>query len=232
MRVDEMPSLRQSIQELWDLAHAAGLDPLPTHFEVVPATILFEIAAYGLPGRFSHWAHGKAYHLMKRQYEYGLMKYFELVVHSDPAQAFLLESNDLLTNKFVVAHVLGHTDFFHHNAHFCGVDRGVADRAVLHAQRLRAHAFAHGVVAVEGFLESLLALEEHVDPWAGPSDPSPAAAPGPEERTDLLLYLWRHAPKLSDWQRDALAMVREEALYFRPQLRTKIMNVTWWERTG
>ena len=38
-----------------------GLDPFPTHFEVVPATMMYEFGAYGIPGRFSHWTHGKAY---------------------------------------------------------------------------------------------------------------------------------------------------------------------------
>lgn len=43
---------------------------------------------------------------------------------------------------------------------------------------------------------------------------------------DLLLFLGRHG-KLSDWERDVVEMVREESLYFLPQVETKIMNEGW-----
>lgn len=43
---------------------------------------------------------------------------------------------------------------------------------------------------------------------------------------DILGFLIDHAP-LERWQRDILAMVREEAYYFAPQRMTKIMNEGW-----
>jgi stage V sporulation protein R len=43
---------------------------------------------------------------------------------------------------------------------------------------------------------------------------------------DVLWFLLEHAP-LRDWQRDVLAMVREEAYYFAPQRLTKVMNEGW-----
>ena len=90
----------------------------PVNFELVPATIMYEFGAYGLPGRFSHWSRGKAYYRMKTEYDYGLSKIYELVVNTNPSYAFLMEQNDLLQNKVVVAHVLGHTDFFKNNIYF------------------------------------------------------------------------------------------------------------------
>jgi stage V sporulation protein R len=44
---------------------------------------------------------------------------------------------------------------------------------------------------------------------------------------DLLLFSADHAPNLDDWQRDIVHMVRSEALYFLPQMQTKIMNEGW-----
>ena len=79
-----------------------------TGFEVVPATMVYEFGAYGIPGRFSHWTHGKAYFHMKTMYDYGLSKIYELVINANPSQAFLLDTNDHLENKMVMAHVLGH----------------------------------------------------------------------------------------------------------------------------
>lgn len=44
----------------------------------------------------------------------------------------------------------------------------------------------------------------------------------PEE--NLLLFLERYAPKLEDWQRELLRIVRNTAQYFYPQRQTKMMN--------
>ncbi len=107
--------LENAIEKIWEIARRMGLDPYPVHFELVPATIMYEFGSYGLPGRFSHWSHGKAYYRMKTEYDYGLSKIYELVVNTNPSYAFLMEQNDILQNKVVVAHVLGHTDFFKNN---------------------------------------------------------------------------------------------------------------------
>jgi stage V sporulation protein R len=42
----------------------------------------------------------------------------------------------------------------------------------------------------------------------------------------VLLFLLENAP-LERWQRDILAIIREEAYYFAPQAQTKIMNEGW-----
>jgi stage V sporulation protein R len=43
---------------------------------------------------------------------------------------------------------------------------------------------------------------------------------------DVMLFLVEHAP-LDEWQRDVLAIAREEACYFAPQGQTKILNEGW-----
>lgn len=43
---------------------------------------------------------------------------------------------------------------------------------------------------------------------------------------DVLLYILNYIP-LKPWQANVLSMVREEALYFRPQAMTKVMNEGW-----
>jgi stage V sporulation protein R len=44
---------------------------------------------------------------------------------------------------------------------------------------------------------------------------------------DLLYYLAEFSPGLEDWQRDIVSIVREESLYFFPQIETKIINEGW-----
>ena len=42
----------------------------------------------------------------------------------------------------------------------------------------------------------------------------------------MLGFLLEHAP-LERWERDVLAVIRDEAYYFVPQMQTKIMNEGW-----
>jgi stage V sporulation protein R len=253
--------LESWIERIWDQARAFGLDPYPTHFEIVPATIMYEFGSYGLPGRFSHWTHGRAYHQMKTMYDYGLSKIYELVINTNPCYAFLMEANSPLENKLVVAHVLAHCDFFRHNAFFQRTNRQMLETASVNAERIRRYEFDHGTLEVERFLDAVLSIEEHVDPVELPRDrpggehEKPAGArqtayddlfslgrreespPARSERRpkrvpaepqrDLLGFLMEHSSELEEWQRDVIAIVRQERLYFVPQMRTKILNEGW-----
>lgn len=44
---------------------------------------------------------------------------------------------------------------------------------------------------------------------------------------DVLLFILEHGHHLADWQQDVLSIVRNEMLYFWPQIETKIMNEGW-----
>ncbi len=259
MADQELDQLEANIARAWDLAIAMGLDPYPVNFEVVPATIMYEFGAYGLPGRFSHWTRGKAYYRMKSSYDFGLSKIYELVINTNPSYAFLLENNSVLENTFVAAHVFGHTDFFKHNAYFAHTSRNMVDKASASAERLRKYEFEQGRLEVERFLDAVLAIEEHVDynlrirptpdepaltqsatPYedlwsldkehrdkiAEQQRPKPRTFPT-EPQKDFLLFFAEHASGLEQWQRDILLIVRDEMLYFVPQMQTKVMNEGW-----
>jgi stage V sporulation protein R len=159
----EVAELSKAIEQCWQLAHENGLDPYPTHFEIVPPEIMYEFGAYLIPGRFSHWTHGKAYYRMKTSYDYGLSKIYELVINSNPSYAFLMEANSMWQNKMVIAHVLGHTDFFKNNAYFAHTNRQMVDTASLHAERISKYEYEHGTQEVEKFLDAVLSIEEHID---------------------------------------------------------------------
>ena len=47
-----------------------------------------------------------------------------------------------------------------------------------------------------------------------------------EPQKDLLQFLMRFG-RLEEWQKDIIAMVREESYYFVPQIQTKVMNEGW-----
>src|SRR5690349_21188047 len=159
----ELERLRDGIDAAWEEARNFGLDPFPTHFELVPASVMYEFASYSLSGRFSHWTHGKAYHRQKMQYDLGLSKIYEMVVNTNPSYAFLMGMNDLLQNTFVAAHVFGHTDFFKNNAYFQHTSRRMIDKVGIHAERIAKYEFDHGKAEVERFLDAALSIQEHID---------------------------------------------------------------------
>src|SRR5437667_4294325 len=159
----DLERLRDGIDAAWDEARKFGLDPFPTHFELVPAAIMYEFASYGLPGRFSHWTHGKAYYRQKMQYDLDLSKIYEMVVNTNPSYAFLMEMNNLLQTTFLVRHVFGHTDFFKNNAYFQHTSRRMIDKVSIHAERIARYEFDHGNAEVERFLDAVLSIQEHVD---------------------------------------------------------------------
>jgi stage V sporulation protein R len=249
--------LERSIEEIWQIALDMGYDPYPINFEVVPVHVIYELGAYSLPARFSHWTFGRDYHRQKTSYEYGYSKIYEIVFNTDPCQAFLMDSNSMTSHKLTIAHVIGHCHFFKHNDYFAHTDRQMIEKVRLHRDRIAQYEQEFGWREVENFLDAVMCIEEHFDPTSprlktGPirnadgsrSDgqrnteyddiwkimgedaaPKPKSRKFPEEpEKDVLLFLATYGRDLEEWQRDIIAMVREEMLYFLPQMRTKIMN--------
>lgn len=160
----EQTELERWMEIIWDTATEMGLDPYPTHFEVVPQHVIYELGAYGLPARFSHWTFGRDYHRQKTSYEYGMSKIYEIVFNTDPCQAFLVEDNSMLSHKFVCAHVLGHCHFFKHNSYFQHTNRRMIEEMRLHAERIHEYEQEFGSRQVEEFLDMVMTIEEHFDP--------------------------------------------------------------------
>ncbi|GAA4836429.1 stage V sporulation protein SpoVR [Paenibacillus vulneris] len=66
---------------------------------------------------------------------------------------------------------------------------------------------------------------DNVPSKPAPKEETPKFPAKPEK--DIMLFIEEHAPYLTDWQRDIMTMLRDEMLYFWPQLETKIMNEGW-----
>lgn len=49
----------------------------------------------------------------------------------------------------------------------------------------------------------------------------------PEPEKDIIWFIQQFSTVLEDWQRDMMSMLRDEMLYFWPQIETKIMNEGW-----
>lgn len=160
----EITNLEKAVEQIWEIALKFGLDPFPTNFEIVPASVMYEVGSYALPGRYSHWTFGKAYHRMKTMYDFGLSKIYEVVINTNPSYGFLMETNSPVQNKMVIAHVLGHVDFFKNNVYFSKTNRRMVESVSAHTRRIMEYEFKYGRRTVENFLDAVLAIEEHIDP--------------------------------------------------------------------
>lgn len=275
-KVRELEAMRREARRL---AESVGLDPAPVIFGVVDHDQLNEYSAYdGFPERFPHWSFGMSYDYFRKRSTYSGWWTYELVLNTDPAIAYLRESNTPVENKGVMVHVYGHVDFFKHNRWFSKTPKDMIKMMHTHAQRIEEYMNKHGVAQVESFIDRALSIQYEIDQyapfikrrWRHPleneaengREREPKRIPVKRDymdrfvnppawvekrrtklqkqhsqrlrdetelakpQKDLLAFLVKHG-RLEDWQKDILAMVREESLYFVPQMQTKIMNEGW-----
>ncbi|WP_141335151.1 SpoVR family protein [Paenibacillus sp. tmac-D7] len=95
-----------------------------------------------------------------------------------------------------------------------GIGAAEADRAPAKERKERTFGY-----------EDLWDLDKPKQPQSK-AEEAPSKFPAKPEK-DLLLFIEEYSPYLKEWQRDILTMLRDEMLYFWPQLETKIMNEGW-----
>ena len=179
-------SLQGYTEGLEQLARRLGLDHYPVDFELAPASLMIEIAVYGLPVRMPHWSFGVRYiHQLVRQ-SMGHSRIFEVMFPGDPCRAYLMDGNTLAENTLVTAHVIGHADFARNNALFARFHRmaggNIIGMAATHARRIDQAIAEFGLERVEGVLDAALALESHVDVDRDlHRERYPARAPAPKD---------------------------------------------------
>jgi stage V sporulation protein R len=181
------PELNEAKKQIRAQAQSYGLDFPTVIFEMCDYETMNQIAAYGgFPQRYPHWRFGMEYERLRKQHFYGLGRIYEMVINNDPCYAYLQESNPLVDQKLVIAHVYGHADFFKHNLWFAQTNRKMMDEMANHATRVRKHIERLGQDVVEQWLDVCLSLEDLIDPHSmfmnrGPLERS--AAPTEAEQT-------------------------------------------------
>ncbi len=156
--------LRTLKEEIEGYARGYGLDFYETIFEVIDADDLNEIAAYGgFPTRYPHWSFGMQYEELKKGYDYGLSKIYEMVINNDPCYAYLMRCNHTVDQKLVMAHVYGHCDFFKNNAYFSHTSRKMMDEMANHGSRVRRYVEKYGEDEVEKFLDVCQSIDDLID---------------------------------------------------------------------
>jgi stage V sporulation protein R len=160
--------LPPDLQAAWDkidgYAKGFGLDYYPIIFEVLDYKTLYEIAAYGgFPIRYPHWRFGMEFEQLAKGYTYGLSVIYEMVINTNPSYAYLLEGNEMVTQKMVMAHVTAHVDFFKHNMWFAPTNRKMLDEMANHSSRIQRLINRYGQEQIEDFIDVCLSLDNLID---------------------------------------------------------------------
>ncbi len=266
MNDSDIRKLNEADSLIREIGAEFGLEFLPQEFDIIPAQKMLEIMAYRLPVNYSHWSFGRDYEMERTKYQHGFSVPYEVVFNSDPARAYLMETNPLPVQVLVMAHVYAHNDFMKNNRHFQATRRDMITSASEAAQRFRRYEEDYGREAVEKLLDAGMAIEWNIDPdelispeteaetrerlygWSGhlpvegrfddlitkkksvsrEEKRTLRRKTPPEPTMDILKYVIENSPLLSlEWQKDVLSTVRNQALYFLPYRRTKIMNEGW-----
>src|SRR5712671_7145866 len=152
-------------KQIREQARSYGLDFFNVIYGMCDYEQVNQIAAYGgFPQRYPHWRFGMEYERLRKQHFYGLGRIYEMVINNDPCYAYLQESNPLIDQKLVIAHVYAHSDFFKNNYWFSRTNRKMMDEMANHSTRVRRHIEKHGQETVEHFIDACLSVEHLIDP--------------------------------------------------------------------
>lgn len=207
-------------------AEESGLDFYPQEFEIISYKDMIAYEAYvGMPSRYPHWSFGKAYDRSESLYKYNLTGLpYEMVINSNPCLAYLMKDNTLLLQILTMAHVYGHNDFFKNNRLFKeGTNASYAiEMFKNHADMIREYVNdpSIGYEEVEKILNTAHAIKFQTVRTVGIKKTEE------ECKDDIIAFIINHGT-LEEWQKNVLNVVRNETLYFIPQIETKIMNEGW-----
>ena len=214
-----------------DTAERFGLDTYPNQLEIITAEQMMDAyASVGMPVNYRHWSYGKEFIATEKNYKRGHMGLaYEIVINSNPCISYLMEENTMAMQALVIAHAAyGHNSFFKGNYLFrMWTDAASIIDYLVYAKNYVAECEErHGLDAVESFLDSCHALQNHgVDRYRRPSRKSLAQELA--ARKDREAYaqaqvndMWRTLPKRAEKAEEAAGARRfpeepqENLLYF------------------
>jgi stage V sporulation protein R len=143
------------------IAAELGFAMPPITYHLLRATEIYDIASRGLPGRYSSSRFGAIYSQQHGDYRMGRSRIYELIVNTDPVNAYLLDGNSIVAQTLVIAHCAGHAWFFGNNRWFDSTDRAILPRVRSAAERVDGYMAAFGRDRVEDYIDACEAIAVH-----------------------------------------------------------------------
>ena len=236
-----------------ELAKSHGLDWYPIHYEVCDYySMIGHMAYHGMPTHYGHWSHGKSFERTHQMYNLGQEGLpYELIINSDPSIAYLMRENPAYLQILIMAHCVGHSDFFKNNRMFQSTRPGTVIQRFRNAKK-RIQSYVEdptiGIELVEKVLDAAHAIQFQTNRYPGKqlshkelklkyTNLIKTDTTGKyknfdinkiplEKNYDILKFLVTHS-SAEPWKKDCMEIVRDQADYFIPQMQTKIMNEGW-----
>tara|TARA_Y100000034_G_scaffold135211_1_gene206139 strand:- start:1559 stop:2863 length:1305 start_codon:yes stop_codon:yes gene_type:complete len=245
--------------EEWDdkiceIAQKNGLDWFPITYEVCDYfSMIGHMSYHGMPTHYGHWSYGKAFERTHTMYNMGVEGLpYELIINSNPSIAYLMRENPFYLQILIMAHCVGHSDFFKNNRMFQNTrPESVVGRFRNAKKRIQSYIEdpSIGIEEVETVLDAAHSVQFQTyrygqkrcchdelvkkytnkiknDETGEYSDFDITNVPL-EPDYDILGFIIENDPKMPEWKSDILEIVRDESRYFLPQMQTKIMNEGW-----
>ncbi len=244
-----LKDLEEWDEKICSIAKQNNLDWYPITYETCDYyEMLGNMAYHGMPTHYGHWSYGKSFELQHSQYQHGMSGLpYELIINSDPCISYLMLENPLYLQILIMAHCVGHSDFFKNNRMFKYTRADTVVPRMRNAKK-RIQSYIEdpsiGVEKVEKVIDACHAisyqvpryptnisvLSEDYHEWQleNKSNKEVDIEKLPHEKTyDLMGFISSFGDIKEDWKKDVIEIIRDEAYYFIPQIRTKIMNEGW-----
>ena len=237
-----------------DIAVEKGLDWFPITYEICDYfSMIGHMTYHGMPTHYDHWSYGKSFERTRTMYNAGMEGLpYELIINSNPSIAYLMRENPSYLQVLIMAHCVGHSDFFKNNRMFKDTrPDSVVPRFRAAKKRIMSYVEdpSIGIAEVEEVLDAAHALQfqvyrygqkrkSHKELCQKYSELIKNDEEGEyygidlnrkplEPDYDILGFICETAINMPEWKRDVIEIVRDSADYFRPQIQTKIMNEGW-----
>lgn len=156
--------LKKLIPDIFKACTEFGLDFYPTIIQMLSYDEISEIAAYGgFPNRWPHWKWGMEYEELQRGYEHNMHRIYEMVINTNPCYLYCLNSNSIVDNVTVIAHALGHNDFFKNNIYFTPTNQNMMNVLANNGNTIRKYMARWGKERVTEFIDHCLRIETLID---------------------------------------------------------------------
>ena len=249
-----MTDLEKWDRKISKLAESYGLDWYEIDYEMCDYYDMIGNMAYtGMPSHYKHWSFGKSFERTHFFYNVGVSGLpYEMIINADPSISYLMRENSTYMHILTMAHCIGHSDFFKNNNTFKDTDaKNVIGRFKNAANRIKAYMEdpSIGIENVENILDAahsikfqcdrnlmncrntslsrgrlLKKIKEDKDGKYQDFDIEKIPL---EPDYNVLKFIRDNSRNLEEWEKDVISIVIEEANYFIPQAKTKIMNEGW-----
>jgi stage V sporulation protein R len=206
----------------------------------------------GMPAHYSHWSYGKSFERTHQMYNAGAEGLpYELIINSNPSIAYLMRDNPLYLQILIMAHCVGHSDFFKNNRMFAKTRPDTVIQR-FRAAKKRIQGYVEdphiGIDQVEAVIDACHSVQFQIsrngknrktrqeiiceyselinNDKTGQYKKIDLQKNPVEPDYDLLQFISENG-RLPSWKKDIIDVCIDEAHYFMPQIQTKIANEGW-----